>query len=116
MAKKKTKIEALEKIKVKEAYEILATTQFQDELKRQLNMETRRLNSPAPEKMKWKASPAFSLMRKGFLVDEDRFFNEYLSCLHKQSKLSSGERSYIQQVGNLAFKNVSSLFEVENFS
>lgn len=112
MAKKKTKVETTEKIKVQEAYEILATTQFQTELKRQLNLELNRLNAPAPEKMKWKASPAFSLMRKGFLVDEDRFFNEYLSCLYKTSKLSSGERSYIQQVGNLAFKNVSPLFEV----
>ena len=112
MAEKKTKVETPEKIKVKEAYEILATTQFQTELKRQLNLELKRLNAPAPAKMKWKASPAFSVLKKGLLYDEELFYSEYVSILYKRSTLSSGERSYIQQIGNLAFKNVSPLFEV----
>lgn len=102
----------MEKIKVKEAYEILGTTQFQDELKRQLNLELKRLDTPAPAKMKWKASPAFSVLRKGLLDDEELFYSEYISILHKKSILSSGERTYIQQIGNLAFKNISHLFEV----
>ena len=102
----------MEKIKVKEAYEILGTTQFQAELKRQLALEINKLKILPPANTRWKASPVFSVQKKGLLDDEELFYSEYVSILHKRSALSSGERSYIQQIGHLAFKNISLLFEV----
>ena len=82
----------MEKIKVKEAYEILGTTQFQDELKRQLALEINKLKIQPPANMRWKASPVFSVQKKGLLDDEELFYSEYVSILYKMSALSSGER------------------------
>ena len=101
--------EVAPKIVVGNAYEILATTEFDKALK----AEIKKVQSLRKPGVQYKRSAWDVCEEAGLLYSNEKLVAAYVEVMGHDSKLSSACRSVVKALGDAAFLKVAPLFEVK---